>query len=213
MKRSISSLVDQFLEKDTTYVSIMNFKFLNLCIKAEECSLIPVKVNIEGTSKNLENVASVAKKDDYCFYIVPNFEEDMKSICEGIAQVHPEFKQKIETIKVDAVDDQLHRGEREGEILLVTMPEVDDNRYDALKDGVDFFYNECKVQMESALVKTTAEITFQAVDEPLDEIKKLKDLIEQIDKKAKEQRDQLREKKLKEIEDAYQEWVKKIETK
>ena len=212
MKRSISSLVDQFLEKDTTYVSIMNFKFLNLCVKAEECSLIPVKVNIEGDSKNLENVASIAKNDDeYSFYIVPNFEEDMKSICEGIALVHPEFRQKIETIKLDAVDDELHRGEREGQLLHVIMPPVDDDRYDALKDGVDFFYNECKVQMESALVKTTAEITLQAVDEPLDEIKKLKDLIEQIDKRAKEQRDQLREKKLKEIEDAYNEWLSKVQ--
>ena len=74
MKRSISSLVDQLLEKDTTYVSVMNFKFLNLCIKAEECSLIPIKVNIEGSEKNLENVASVAKKDDYSFYIVPNYD-------------------------------------------------------------------------------------------------------------------------------------------
>ena len=213
MKRSISSLVDQLLEKDTTYVSVMNFKFLNLCIKAEECSLIPIKVNIEGSEKNLENVASVAKEDDYSFYIVPNYDEDMQSICEGVAMVHPEFKQKIETIKVQGVDDEFHPGEREGRLLLLTMPLVDDNRYDALKDGVDIFYNECKLQMETALAKTTAEITSLAIGEPLDEIKRIKDIVEKIDNKAKEQRDKLYKQKLKEIEDAYNAWLKKIDNK
>ena len=213
MKRSINSLIDQLIEKETTYVSILNFKYLNLCVKAEECSLVPVKVNIEGSEKNLENVSSIAKKDDYSFYIVPNYDEDMPNICEGIAMVHPEFKQKIETIKVKALDDEFNRGEREGRLLLVTMPEVDDNRYDALKDGVDLFYNECKLQMEAAVAKTTAEIAMQAIGESLDEIKKIKDVVEKVDEKAKEQREKLYNQKLKEIEDAYQEWLNKLENR
>ena len=186
---------------------------LSAKLKAEECSLIPIKVNIEGSEKNLENVASVAKKDDYSFYIVPNYDEDMQNICEGVAMVHPEFKQKIETIKVQGVDDEFHPGEREGRLLLLTMPLVDDNRYDALKDGVDIFYNECKLQMETALAKTTAEITSLATGEPLDEIKRIKDIVEKIDNKAKEQRDKLYKQKLKEIEDAYNAWLKKIDNK
>ena len=213
MKRSINSLIDQLIEKETTYVSILNFKYLNLCVKAEECSLVPVKVNIEGSEKNLENVASVAKKDDYSFYIVPNYDEDMPNICEGIAMVHPEFKQKIETIMVKALDDEFNRGEREGRLLLLTMPQVDDNRYDALKDGVDLFYNECKLQMEAAVAKTLAEIALQAIGEPLDEIKKIKDVVEKVDQKAKEQREKLHDQKLKEIEDAYQKWQDIIDNK
>ena len=194
-------------------MSILNFKYLNLCVKAEECSLVPVKVNIEGSEKNLENVASVAKKDDYSFYIVPNYDEDMPNICEGIAMVHPEFKQKIETIMVKALDDEFNRGEREGRLLLLTMPQVDDNRYDALKDGVDLFYNECKLQMEAAVAKTLAEIALQAIGEPLDEIKKIKDVVEKVDQKAKEQREKLHDQKLKEIEDAYQKWQDIIDNK
>ena len=69
-------------------------------------ALEPHGQHVDGerlSEKNLENVASVAKKDDYSFYIVPNYDEDMQSICEGVAMVHPEFKQKIETIKVQRV--------------------------------------------------------------------------------------------------------------
>ena len=48
-------------------------------------SLIPIKVNVEGSMKNIEQVAFTAKKDDYRFWIVPKFDDDLKAIGEGIA--------------------------------------------------------------------------------------------------------------------------------
>ena len=67
MKRSVSREYNQLQEKLTGYVAMLNFRFMNLCIKAEEASLLPVSVIIGGTSKKLEEVAVIAKKDDYRF--------------------------------------------------------------------------------------------------------------------------------------------------
>ena len=105
MKRSISNECNQLQEKLTSYVAMLNFKYMNLCIKAEPMSLIPIKVNVEGSMKNIEQVAFTAKKDDYHFWIVPKFDDDLKAIGEGIAAVHPEFKQEVSSYKVTVGDD------------------------------------------------------------------------------------------------------------
>ena len=57
MKRSVLHDYNQLEEKLTGYVAMLNFKFLNLCVKAEEASLLPVTVNVDGASKKLEEVA------------------------------------------------------------------------------------------------------------------------------------------------------------
>ena len=210
MKREVNNECNQLFEKLSTYVAIFNFKLLNLCIKAEECSLIPVKVNVEGVDHNLEEVAYTAKKDDYRFWIIPKYDEDLDDICKGVAQVHPEFKQKIETVKGDTVDEKLNKVEKDTVLLELIMPEVNDDRYDALKDGVDFLYEECKTQMEAAYLKSTTLIATLVIGEPLDEIDSLKDTLEKVNDTAKDQRDKLRDAKLKEIEDAYQAWLAKV---
>ena len=197
MKRVINNLCDDLFEKLTTYVAVLNFKYLNLCIKAEEASLIPIKVNVEGKDMNLEQVALIAKKDDYRFWLIPKYDEDIPNICEGVSMVHPEFKQKIDSVTIDTVDivDDMKETEKEVTYIELTMPEVNDDRYDVLKEGVDFFYQECKTQMEAAVTKTSAEITFQ----------------EKMNNLAAKQRDKLHEKKLKEIEESYQNWIAKVE--
>ena len=104
MKRALSNQYDQLYEKLKGYVAMLNFRYLNMCIKVEPASLIPVKVNIEGSEKNLEQVAMVTKKDDYRFWILPKYDDDMKAICEGIAKVHPEFRQKEMTMKIEGLE-------------------------------------------------------------------------------------------------------------
>lgn len=213
MKRVINNLCDDLFEKLTTYVAVLNFKYLNLCIKAEEASLIPIKVNVEGKDMNLEQVALIAKKDDYRFWLIPKYDEDIPNICEGVSMVHPEFKQKIDSVTIDTVDivDDMKETEKEVTYIELTMPEVNDDRYDVLKEGVDFFYQECKTQMEAAVTKTSAEITFHSVGESKEDIESVKATIEKMNNLAAEQRDKLHEKKLKEIEESYQNWIAKVE--
>ena len=209
MKRSISNQYDQLQEKLKGYVAMMNFKYINLCIKADPISLIPVKVNVEGTEKNLEQVAMTAKKDDYRFWIVPKYDEDKDSICKGIAKVHPEFKQKEDTLKIEGISED---GEAyDVHYIELTMPDVDDNRYNALKDAVDVVYQECKTLMEAAVSKAKAEIAFLSVGEPKEDIDGINKAVDNLNEKCEEQRDKLRDKKLQDIEDAYKKWLSNTE--
>ena len=139
MKRAISNQYDQLYEKLKGYVAMLNFRYLNLCIKSEAASLIPVKVMIEGTAKNLEQVASCAKKDDYHIWIVPKYDDDIKAIMDGVAKVHPEFKQKIDSFTIKSPDENIEMKERDVRYIELTMPEVNDKYYKAMKDAVDVF--------------------------------------------------------------------------
>lgn len=209
MKRSISNQYDQLQEKLKGYVAMMNFRYINLCIKADPVSLIPVKVNVEGTEKNLEQVAMTAKKDDYRFWIVPKYDEDKDSICKGIAKVHPEFKQKEDTLKIEGISED---GEAyDVHYIELTMPDVDDNRYNALKDAVDVVYQECKTLMEAAVSKAKAEIAFLSVGETKEDIDGINKAVDNLNDKCEKQRDKLRDKKLQDIEDAYKKWLSNTE--
>lgn len=79
-----------------------------------------------------------------------------------------------------------------------------------MKDAVDVIYQECKTLMEAAVSKSKAEIAFLSIGEPKDDIDGINDAVDKLDKDCKEQRDKLRNKKLKEIEDAYKEWLSKV---
>lgn len=207
MKRAISNQYDQLYEKLKGYVAMLNFRYLNLCIKSEAASLIPVKVMIEGTAKNLEQVASCAKKDDYHIWIVPKYDDDIKAIMDGVAKVHPEFKQKIDSFKINSPDENIEMKERDVRYIELTMPEVNDKYYKAMKDAVDVFYQECKTLMEAAVDKARSEIAILSVGEPEEDIKGIKKVIDDLNEKCENHRDKLRDKKLQDIEDAYSRWL------
>ena len=201
MKRALSNQYDQLYEKLKGYVAMLNFRYLNMCIKVEPASLIPVKVNIEGSEKNLEQVAMVTKKDDYRFWILPKYDDDMKAICEGIAKVHPEFRQKEMTMKIEGLEGE--GTSHDVRYLQLTMPEVDDKYYKALKDAVDVFYDQCKTLMEAAANQAKAEIAVKSVGEPKEDVDGIKKEVDKLIKSSEESRDKLRDKKLKDIEEAY----------
>ena len=167
MKQIILREYSELEEKLAGYVGAMNFRFMNLCVKAEEASLIPIRVNADGIGQNLENVSTIGKKDEYNFMIVPNVDEYMNAIAMGIAAVHPDFIQKVETVNVDAFDTSGNPINQDVAYLLVSMPEVDDERYDLLKQGVDYFYEECKLQMDKAVMQSTSRISMVSIGEPL----------------------------------------------
>lgn len=207
MKRALSNQYDQLYEKLKGYVAMLNFRYLNMCIKVEPASLIPVKVNIEGSEKNLEQVAMVTKKDDYRFWILPKYDDDMKAICEGIAKVHPEFRQKEMTMKIEGLEGD--GTSHDVRYLQLTMPEVDDKYYKALKDAVDVFYDQCKTLMEAAANQAKAEIAVKSVGEPKEDVDGIKKEVDKLIKSSEESRDKLRDKKLKDIEEAYKNWLTK----
>ena len=101
-------------------------------------------------------------------------------------------------------------GERDVKYIEVTMPEVDDNIHDAMKDAVDAFYQECKTLMDAALTQSKGKIAIESAGEPKQDVDDVKKAIDNLQKKSEEKRDQLRDKKLKEIEDAYNNWLSNV---
>ena len=206
MKRAIINQLGQLSEQLKAYVGALNYRYLNLCVKAEEVSLLPIQVPIEDELKNLEDVAYAGKRtgDDYSLYIVPKIQDDMRDIQQAVMKFHPEFIQEVQKEKVNAGEDG---GEQEVQLLRLKMPEVNDDRYDLLKQGVDTFYNMCKAEMEQAKMEANIQFATLSVDESPEDIDKLKKGVDETCDMWTKKRDQLHDEKLKEIEDAHNDWL------
>ena len=206
MKRAIINQLGQLSEQLKGYVGALNYRYLNLCVKAEEVSLLPIQVPIEDEFKNLEDVAYAGKRtgDDYSLYIVPKIQDDMRDIQQAVMKFHPEFIQEVQKEKVNAGEDG---GEQEVQLLRLKMPEVNDDRYDLLKQGVDTFYNMCKAEMEQVKMEADIQFATLSVDESPEDIDKLKKGVDETNDMWVKKRDQLRDDKLKEIEDAHNDWL------
>lgn len=207
MKRSIINQYDQLQEKLSGYLAMLNFRYMNLCVKAEEASLLPISVNIEGASRKLEQVSVIGKKDDYHFMIVPHIDDDLKAVAQGIAMTHPEFKQDVDYLSIDVNDAEGNPMGRDVPYILIGMPEVDDERYDILKEGVDVFYQECKTLMEKAVVQVKGKIAMYSIGEPAEDIDNINKTVDKLKDEKSQERDKLHEEKLKEIEEAHKKWL------
>ena len=100
---------------------------------------------------------------------------------------------------------------RDVRYLQLTMPDVNDKYYKALKDAIDVFYQQCKTLMEAAANQAKTEIAILAAGEPKEDVDGIKKEIDKLIKKSEERRDQLRDKKQKEVEEAYKVWLEKAD--
>ena len=206
MKRSVINKFEMMEGKLSGYVAQLNYRFMNLCVKAEPMSLLSARFNIQGEEKPIEDVAQVSKKGDYQFMAIPNFEDDMAPLAVGIALKHPEFKQEYGEETVNVVDEQGNPQSVKVKYLLLTMPEVDNNRYDALKTAVDAAYNQCKTQMKAVVERAEPEIALLQEGEDQQDIDRVKKAVERLKKSYNEQRDKLYDDKIKEIDEAHENW-------
>ena len=206
MKRSVINKFEMMEGKLSGYVAQLNYRFMNLCVKAEPMSLLSARFNIQGEEKQIEDVAQVSKKGDYQFMAIPNFEDDMAPLAVGIALKHPEFKQEYGEETVNVVDEQGNPQSVKVKYLLLTMPEVDNNRYEALKTAVDAAYNQCKTQMEAVVERAEPEMALLQEGEDQQDIDRVKKAVERLKKSYIEQRDKLYDEKIKEIDEAHENW-------
>ena len=207
MRRVIIREFEQLSEALSSYNAMFAYRLKNLCVKAEEVALLPVKVPIEGELKKLEECAIIAKQGDYEFMIFPKYDEDMMMIGQGILAVHPEFKQKIDSMKVDTTDAEGNPKETDAHYILVTMPVVDDDRYDVLKDGVKLAYDDCKYRMDASNIKADATLAELCVGESEENLELIKQERKKLNDQWYGQRDKLYNEKLQEIEDAHNKWL------
>ena len=177
MKREIIKEFDMLGDALNTLNAQFSYRLMNLCVKAEPVSLLSVEAMIEGESQKLEKCAQIGKEDDYTFQIYPNYDGDIPALAKAIFMDHPEFKQELKTMQVDISEDESKPDMQDVNYIQVTMPEVDDNRYDVLKGESD------------------------------EDVKKVREARDKQTKSSYEQRDKIYNDKLKEIEDAHQKWL------
>ena len=207
MRRAVLREYDQFGEDLSNHCTRFAYRLMNLCVKAEEVALLPIEVMVEGELQKLEDCASLAKKDEYTFMVVPKFDEDMPAICTGVTLEHPEFKQSFDTFTITSVDETGESVEQEVRYLLLKMPAVDNDRYKVLKDGVEALYQECKGEMEFVNNKYEASLSALSVGESEPELKRLQKAVDKTIDQWEGHRDKLYKEKLQEIEDAHNMWM------
>ena len=206
MRRDIIKEFDMLGDALSTLSAQFAYRLMNLCVKAEPVSLLSIEANIEGEFQKLEDCAQIGKEDDYSFQIVPHYDDDLPTLAQAVFKEHPEFKQEFKKIQVDISEDPNNPDVHDVYYLQLTMPEVDDERYDVLKNGVKAYYEENKAQMEAVSAKYDAKLAKLLDGESDDDIKKVKQARDKQTETWYEHRDRTYNDKLKEIEEAHEKW-------
>ena len=111
------------------------------------------------------------------------------------------------TEDVDYIDEDGQEKTDKMNYILLTMPDVDDERYDVLKDGVKVIYEDTKVKMENVIANADVKMADLMKDESEADIEKVKKSRDKQVKTWTEQRDKIHTEKLQEIEEARYKWL------
>ena len=65
MRRAVLKEYDLLGESLSNYSAVFGYRLKNFCVKAEEVSLLPIKVLIEGELQLLEDCTTIGKPDEY----------------------------------------------------------------------------------------------------------------------------------------------------
>ena len=150
-------------------MSLLNYRFINLCVKADVASLLAVTVTADK-EYNIEDVAQIATPDDYKLDVYPKVNDYLQPIIEGIFEIHPEFKMEIQQVEYSEDPKDKH--------LLYTMPEVNKDRYDLLTNTAKAFYEECKLEIDKECALHTTALPELAGKMSVEDIEEIKEVLE-----------------------------------
>lgn len=203
MRKSIETLIDEMKTKMSGYAVLLQYRYMNLCVKAEPAALLSISViDEEGEESDLESVASACLANDYQFEIYPHESKMVFAISKGIKEAHPEFK-----IDVKSEENSNDSGEDENKYILCTMPEVNKDRHDTLLDGVNTLYDQCKGKLDTNHTVYKSRLTAKLLGGSEEETKEAEDKMEEVYNKHDEICLQFKSDKIKEIEEAYQRYL------
>lgn len=226
MNSLVLSQIDDIRQQMVGYTVLLSFKYVNLCVKADAMSLLPVTVSNGGREHEIEEVASVSVANDRQLLVYPRYSEMLPNIIFGIGQAHPEFKMNVkrgemtvmpveeakqyreikmgaEPEEIDQMADAEPDGDPEGLFLVYTMPDVDKERRDLLTLAVRDLHAECVERIDSVYLRRADNIATMLSNTPPQEAETLKNALERVYHDNKEHADKLRDEKLQEIDDAY----------
>lgn len=201
MRRSIMNVLANAKAQLSGYAALLNYRFMNLCVKAEAPALLSVTVEVGNKKLDIEKTAMAritpGRPDQ--FEIYPLDHSLIFPISRGIVKAHPEFK--IEEKSVGGSEAE------EDKYLLVTMPVVNKDRRDALKNGVSALSDECKVNMDVAYSKYLGQVVSKLVGAPAGEIDEAKEELQNLYDEHSKLCKAYRADKEKEIDEAYQRYT------
>lgn len=140
MNTLVSTVLENLEKQLAGYQYLLNYRYHNLCVKADPTALLPVTIKINGEDQDIEQVADVATPDDFHFQILPKMTNSLDEINDGVLSAHPEFKPSIEQMDSENPDTQY---------LVYEMPKVDKDRRDFLMEATKGLHDECKDSLRS----------------------------------------------------------------
>lgn len=200
----ISGQIAELKDKLNAYVTLLSYRFSNLCVKAELGALMPVTV-ITEEGHNLEDVAKIAIPQENQFEIYPNLNHYTQQIIDGIFEVHPEFK--LEMKQDEGSNDP------QAKHLLYTMPEVDKDRRKLLTDTAGVFHKECLANIEETCLHYAG--LFAEVQDRFSpqDYQEMKDVLSYTRDEYKKKVDDAYLDKIDEIDEAYDHYMDEKESK
>lgn len=206
MRITVYKLLQEAQQKMNGYAVYMNYQFMHFGVKAEPAALLSVEVEVGGERMNLEDVADVAIPQDDQFALIPKEQDFLFDICKAVAQAHPDYKIRQKSINGEE-EDSLD-GE-EDRYVLCTMPKVNDDRHDVGMNYVKAIYEEMTAKIDTTHAAYGAEIIKQLASAKPEEIDEAKEELQKIYDQMKDICKSYREEKEKQIEEAYQDYLKK----
>ena len=192
MNNYVISEIDSAQKKMGAYVALLNYRYMNLCVKAELGALMPVTVFVGNEPYNIEDVANINSPNEYQFGIYPKNGNNLQNIIHGIYEAHPEFKMEIKS--TDGSDDADKR------FILYTMPDVDENRRDFLKEGVKSLHEECYVRIDAIHAEIKAGLLENLTEANLPK-EEIDEALKALDETRKNSQDMINEQLLKKQEE------------
>lgn len=211
MRMTVYKLLREAQQKMNGYAVYMNYQFMHFGVKAEPAALLSVEVEVGGEQMNLEEVADVALPQDDQFALIPKEQDYLFAICKAVTQAHPDYKIKQKPMDEDGEEngeEESSDGERD-RYVLCTMPEVNDDRHDAGMDYVKAIYEEMTGKIDAVNAAYGAKIAKQLVGAKPEEMDEAKEELQKVYDQIKDICKSYREEKEKQIEEAYQDYLKK----
>ena len=207
MKLAIESQIHEMEGKLSGYVTLLVYRYANLCVKAQPLSLLSAIIEDEEQGElKLEETAGVLVPDEYHLKLVPYNPRFNFPLCKAIMKEHPEFKQEL--VKPENTQNEDDR------YLILTMPEVNKDRHDALTDAVGVLYDGCKAQIDKTVASYRMKLESEIVALPTDDERE--EVQNALDSSAKSHQgiiDTVKADKLKEIDESYQRYLDGLSAK
>ena len=191
------SEIKAFEKKLGSYQYLLTFRYSNLCVKADPMSLLPVTVTVGSREQNIEEVAQVVQMDDFHLSVFPKRMDVLRDVQQGIFDAHPEFIMSIE---------QMDEKDADSRFIYCEMPPVDKQRHHLLTEATKSLYEECKARMDAVLLEEKRSFVELLAEDP----QSLQEVVDQLNEKhsdAVSDIQELRDKKLEEIERAYAKYL------